>query len=1474
MDSKMERFLKSLDLDIFEFSDLSFDMVLKNRLDHKTIDMAIVKDNPWDYFHLSKFMEALNSVSYPYTIRFSYKKKPNGYDAIRLYSDWYSSIYHLAPNIIVRPSNDNLTFVFESEEEQRLYEDSTKDFASFLQFINYRIELNSVIEIKTETGERASEEEILQTTEEALKIINKQDDSDDLDLEEKSDYQALEQEHFENQDKIEASLLKEMKANLKRMKEERRMRSSGEHNYELISHIAEIDANIAYVDFDGSVFSLDKRPNKAFTMFIIGVGDDHRAIYVKANSNRATIDLETISNLKKKSHIRVRGRTNIDKFNGQLEILADYIDLLPPLETPKDKAKEKRVELHLHTRFSAMDGISDFNDYLAVAEAMGHKAIAITDHGVVQGFLDADKNTKGKGIKVIYGSELYMVEDLPTYIFNPHDIVLNKAKYVFLDLETTGLSSHYDGITEFGAVKFEGGMKKETLDILINPEMKIPPKVVEKTGITDAMVKNAPKFNRVVDKILSFLDDAVLVTHNASFDISFLNEALKKIGYKPLNNPVIDTLELSRYIFKNASRHNLGALARNLDVAYDKSSAHRAEYDASVLADVWFAMLNLLTKDNPHLMHSDLAKLETSKETLSHLRPEHVTVLVKNEIGLKNLYKLISLSHTEYFARVPRVPRSVLEEHREGLLIGSACFNSEIFELLKTRSYETLVEAMSFYDFIEVQPPQNYSYLLDVGDIVDEERLIDMLKTLVRAGKEANKIVCATGDCHYSLPNEKIYRDVIILAKGVGKTAHPLNQQPNYDRDFTNFVPFNNPDQHYRSTDEMFECFNFLDEETAEEIIVENTNKIADMIEVVHPLREGTYPPKIEGNEQVLTDLVYKNFYEKYGENPPEFLKERLKKELDGIISNGYSVNYYLAYKIVHKANSDGYIVGSRGSVGSSFVAMMADITEVNPLPPHYLCPNCHRFELSSDPNIRSGFDLPPKRCPACGTPMIADGQNIPFETFLGFNADKVPDIDLNFPGDYQARAFEYVRTMLGKDNTFRCGTISTVKDQTAYAYARDYAKAYGLNDMSQADISMLASGCLGVKHTTGQHPGGVIIVPTEYEVYDFTPVQFPADDLTASWRTTHFDYRSMHDNLLKLDLLGHQDPIALKMMTELTHIPIEKIPLNDLKVLSCFSSNKALNLSFDYLGEETGALGLPEFGTGFVRGILKTAKPKSYADLIAISGLSHGTGVWQGNAEDLLKKKVVNDIKDVIGCRDDIMTYLIQMGLPANLAFSIMEDVRKGRGLKKEFEDAMRAHGVPNYYIDSCNKIQYMFPKAHATAYVTMAIRVCYFKLYYPLEYYATFFSIRSDQYDIESMVKGKDAIIDVLDDFKRRKANKEKLSTKEDAIQDTLEIAIEMIERGYTFSNISLEKSDASNFVCDHENKCLIPPFKTIEGLGENAASSIIEARNEAPFTSKEDLLRRTKLNNTNVERLAAMHVLDNLPESEQLSLFDFSF
>ena len=1128
--------------------------------------------------------------------------------------------------------------------------------------------------------------------------------------------------------------------------------------------------------------------------------------------------------------------------------------------------EQKRVELHLHTKMSCMDGLSTITEYCELAKHMGHKAIALTDHGVIQAYPEAQEASKKTGVKILYGCELYTVNDDLPFALNPVDVELSKASFVVFDLETTGLSTRYDGITEFGAVKFEGGQIVKTKDMFLNPEKHIPMALQIKTKITDEMVKNAPKFKDAVDEILDFIGDSILVSHNITFDIGFLNEGLRRLGRKPLSNPQIDTLSLSRYMFPQSRGHRLGNLCKNLGLnIYNDDDAHRADYDATVLNDVWQTMLHKLMETDPHLMHSDLAKLKVTTQMYQHMRPAHACALVKNKQGLHDLYNLISDSHTTYLADVPKTPKSELSRLRSNLLLGSACFNGDVFDGARTRSKDVLKQIVSFYDYIEVQPPENYSYLVDNGSLANYDIVKQYIKDIIEVADELSIPVVATGDVHYRDPEDKIFRDVFIAAKGVGGRPHPL---------FSYKTDIKAPNQHYRSTKEMLDAFEFLGKEKAFEIVVTNTNKIADMIEEIKPIQKELHPPVIEDSPKILKEITESNAKALYGDPLPELVKNRLEKELDGIIGHGYSVTYYIARRIVQEANSKGFMVGSRGSVGSSFAAHMFGITEVNPLPPHYRCPKCKHLEFINDPNVLSGYDLPDKKCPICGEKMVQDGQNIPFETFLGFKGDKIPDIDLNFPSDYQSRAFDYTKVVFGEHNVFRAGTIETVADKTAFGYVRGFFERHGKdpNLIPQPEIAYLASHCVDVKRTTGQHPGGIMVLPKGLSIYDFTPIQYPADDKTSTWFTTHLDYTALHDALLKLDLLGHVDPLALRLMSDLTHIDVKTIPLNDKKVISLFSTDKALERSGNYLKVKTGATGLPEFGTDTGQDILIDAKPKSFADLVIIAGLAHGTNVWAHNAQDLIRNGTCT-VREVIGCRDDIMTYLIKRNLPSDIAFKIMEDVRKGRKLKPEYEVIMKEHDIPQWYLDSCNKIEYMFPKAHAVAYVTMAVRVGYFKLYYPLEFYAVWFSARCKAYDINAMLGGLDAIIARYEEIKRKKANRtEKITPKEKDIFNMLKIAIEMHERGFKFSNIDLYKSDATNFVVDHENKCLIPPFIVLDGLGENAAISVVEARKEGKFTTKEDLLRRTKLNSTNVDDFSQLGVLKGLGDTDQMSLFEF--
>lgn len=1480
MKDKMRSFLNHIHIEDIDAFDLDFEMVGRNRFNYQQIDMIILKNTPWEYDLLRTFIDALGNIDYPYTMHFSYLTKPTSGDAIKLFSDWFRSIYRCESDIELRELDKSTILVEYLDESFKARNESIiKEFKSFLNFISYdfiditeevKPEEQEVVEVDEKTKKKATKAALKEAE---VDIQENKDEPEPMDREEVKE--MIEREQAEKNQAVEDHLLKQMKKNREIMlKERERARLNMRGKYIYVEKIDDITLESDHVDFNGKVYQkevIERGDRKRLTF---GVADEFGGAISCNMYQNLQVDDELVSQLLH-SNVRIRGVAYVDEYDHNLKIKCHYIDLLPPPEIIPDATPLKRVELHLHSNMSTQDGISEMGEYCAYAKKLGHTAMAITDHGCVQGFPDAQKAGKDNDIKMLYGCEFYMVDDKLKYVDNPTDIELNKASYVVFDFETTGLSARYNKIIEFGAVKVEHGTITNRVDILVNPGVAIPQKIKEITHITDDMLERAPRIEEALPKIMEFIGDSLLVTHNASFDIAFLNQALIELGHEPIKNGVVDTLTLSQYIFPESRSHRLGVLCRNLEVEYDEKSAHRADYDAFVLAEVWQTLLVRLTKDNLHLKHSELANLKAKDELISHLRPKHVIALAKNLDGLKDLYRLVSISNIDYFAKVPQLPllpRRVLEQYRSNLLIGSACFNGEVYENARYYNSYRLKKTMQFYDYIEVQPPENYSFLVNTGEL-EQKDVYQYIKDIIDAAKEIGKPVVATGDVHYCKREEKIFRDVYISAPQVGKKNHPLNP---YNRD--SFPPFENPDQHYRSTEEMLECFSFLeDKDLINEIVITNTNMIADQIDKILPVpNDHLYTPTIDNCENLLKDLCFKTAHELYGDPLPEFIQNRLDTELNGIITNGFSVIYYIAHQLVKKSNEDGYIVGSRGSVGSSFVATMAGITEVNPLPPHYRCPKCKHIEWGKEsyPGIRSGFDLPPKKCPICGENMISDGQDIPFETFLGFHAEKVPDIDLNFPGDYQAKAHQYTKVLLGEKNVFRAGTIETVAEKTAFGFARGYIERKGLdpNTYPKAKLDYLASGCVGVKRTTGQHPGGIVVIPRDHTVYDFTPVQWPADEVGSDWQTTHFDFHSIHDTILKLDMLGHVDPVALKMMCDLTHINIKDIPMNDPEVLALFSKNDTLKLHHNYMNETTGALAIPEFGTDFVRGILVKTKPTTFSDLVIISGLSHGTNVWNGNAEKLIDDKTAT-LQEVIGCRDDIMTYLSGKGLPASIAFAIMEDVRKGKGLKPEYEQAMIAHNVPPYYIDSCKKIKYMFPKGHAVAYVTMAIRVGYFKVHYPLEFYATFFSVRSKQYDIIPMIKGEEAIINRLEQLRtKEKTTGEKLTVKEEEQYKTLQIAVEMTQRGYKFSNIDLYRSDATKFVVDHEHQCLIPPFVTIDGLGENNAITVVEERKKRPFTSKEDLLRRTKLTSTNVNDLSAMGVLDELSESDQLSLFDF--
>ena len=1477
MSDKMVRFLNSIKIYNVEDFDLDFEMVGYNRFDKKQLDMVIVKKSPWRYDLLRQFQDGLNTITYKYLLRFSYLVRPDFNDVYHLFEDWYQTLYRLPPNLnITGDEKGHIYIEYFNEAEKEQYANAIVDFRSFLEFLSYEFVI--VESIKPE-----EEEEVVISDRKLKKIIKEADkEAEETITSEETGEEAndasvaeelLEKEREELNKNVGDAFLELARANLKAMEEDRkRARLNKRGNYQPVDNIDSITANSGSVDFNGKIYAIEIKEFGGRKRLNIGIGDDKGGAITLNMYENSQVNDDVIKHLVKNTNVRIRGVAYLDDFNKALQIKGHYIDILPPDEVKPEEGEKHRVELHLHSQMSAMDGVGSMSDYCAYAKALGHTALAITDHGVVQGYPDAQKAAKDSGIKMLYGCEFYMVEDKLNPIKNPCNIPLNKAKYVVLDLETTGLSCRYDRVIEFGAVRIENGFETGRLDILINPQRKLSYKISSLTHITDEMLKKAPTMDEAFPKILEFLEGAILVTHNADFDFSFLQEELLRCGRPLLTNPVIDTLALSRYLFPQSRGHTLGNLCRNLEVNYDPEVAHRADYDASVLNEVWQPMISLLNKERPGITHEQLNELKATAENYKHFRPTHVTAIAKDKEGLKQLYKLVSLSHVEYWAEVPRIPRNEIEKMRDHLFVGSACFNGDVFRTARYYNEDRLKEAMKFYDYIEVQPLSNYSWLVNMGECEDEEEVVKYIKDIVKAAGDLNIPVCATSDCHYVKKSDKRFRDVFISAKGIGGVPHPLNP---YARSRVPF--FENPDQYFLTTQEMLDAMSFLGEEKAYEITVTNTNAIADAIEAIVPLpNTKLYTPKIENCEQELTDMVFAKAKSIYGDPLPPLIQQRLDTELNGIISNGFSVIYYIAHKLIKKTNEDGYIVGSRGSVGSSLVATMANITEVNPLPPHYICKHCHHLEWVNDtmPDVRSGFDVPDKKCPICGEEMMHDGQDIPFQTFLGFNAEKVPDIDLNFPPDYQARAHAETKNLLGEKNVFRAGTISGVEEKTAFGFARGYIERLGLNpdEYPRAKIAYLASGCVGTKRTTGQHPGGIVVVPNEYEVYDFTPVQYPADDMDAAWKTTHFDFHSIHDTILKLDLLGHVDPQALKMMADLTGIDIKTIPMNDPDVLSLFSSSKALHMKHDYLSNKTGAMGIPEFGTENSRRILEETMPTKFSDLVIISGLSHGTNVWSGNAEKLIQDGKAT-LREVIGCRDDIMTYLMKQQIDSKISFAIMEDVRKGKGLKPEYVEIMKAHKVPDFYINSCNLIKYMFPKGHAVAYVTMAVRVGYFKIYYPLEFYATFFSVRCDQYDIQAMIKGEQAIISRLDELKLKSRSKtEKLSPKETEQIKTLSMALEMVQRGYKFDNISLEKSDSSNFVVNKENNSLIPPFRTLDGLGENNAKTVVEARKDGPFHSREELLRRTKLTSTNVEDLAKLGVLDGLDETDQLSLFDF--
>ena len=1225
------------------------------------------------------------------------------------------------------------------------------------------------------------------------------------------------------------------------------------------TEIHEIIDEMGEVVVRGKIIQLETREiRNEKTIVMFAVTDFTDTIKAKVFTKNERLP-ELLDKLKEGAFIKMKAVAMMDQFEHDIALgSVSGIKTIPDFtEKRMDHSPVKRVELHCHTTMSDMDGVTDVKKLLKTAMGWGHQAMAITDHGVVQAFPDANHCVEGKDFKVIYGMEGYLVDDIKNIVTDSRGQSLDSTFVVF-DIETTGFSAVNDRIIEIGAVKVENGMITEKFSEFVNPERPIPFEIEKLTSINDRMVEDAPNISVILPKFMDFCGGSVLVAHNADFDTGFIRHNCEVLGL-PYDYTYVDTLGIARSFLEGLKNYKLDTVVEAMGCTL--ANHHRAVDDAGATADVFVRFLERFKKKNIR----DLDELNTysamSVDAIKKLKTYHIILLAKNEIGRINLYRLVSLSHLDYYARRPRIPKSVLAKYREGLIIGSACEAGELFRaVVDERPEEEIARIVEFYDYLEIQPTGNNEFMIrdpkmtKVSTVAD---LQDLNRKIVELGEKFNKPVCATCDVHFLNPEDEVYRRIIMSNKGFG------------DADLQ-------PPLYLRTTEEMLDEFQYLGAEKAEEVVVTNTNRIADMIDRISPVRPDKCPPVIENSAGILRDICYNRAHELYGEDLPDIVTERLERELNSIIGNGFAVMYIIAQKLVWKSVADGYLVGSRGSVGSSFVAYMAGITEVNSLQAHYLCPKCHYVDFDSDYvksfSGRSGCDMEDRVCPVCGEPLMKEGHDIPFETFLGFKGNKEPDIDLNFSGDYQSKAHAYTEVIFGKGKTFRAGTVGTLADKTAYGYAMHYYEEHEQHKRS-CELDRISSGCVGVRRTTGQHPGGIIVVPHGEEIYSFTPVQHPANDQTTKIITTHFDYHSIDHNLLKLDILGHDDPTMIRMLEDITGVDATKIRLDDPEVLSLFHGLEALHIKpEDIGGTDLGSLGIPEFGTEFVMQMLRDTKPKAFSDLVRISGLSHGTDVWLGNAQTLIQEGKAQ-ISTAICTRDDIMIYLIDKGVESEQSFKIMESVRKGKGLTPDYEKVMKEHEVPDWYLWSCKKIKYMFPKAHAVAYVMMGIRIAWFKIHEPLAYYAAFFTIRATAFDYGLMCQGKAAIDNHI---KAYKANPNLSKKEQDTLRD-MKIVQEFYARGFEFLKIDLYQSDAIKFQVVEDK--LLPPFSVIEGMGGIAAEALAvaahaETERGEKFLSKDDIRQKAKVSQTVLDTMAELGLLGGLPESNQLSIFDFGF